>query len=51
MPLTALQPPANAIPPDLAAVLGDAPIHRPAARAARPAPPTAATLTEPRWRS
>lgn len=47
MPLTALQPLANAIPPDLAAVLGDAPIHPALLHAPRrPAPPTAATLTE-----
>jgi len=38
---------AQAIPPDLAAVLGDAPIHPELLRAPRrPVPPTAATLTE-----
>jgi hypothetical protein len=47
MPLTAAPPQTDQIPPDLAAVLGAAPIH-PALLAAprRPAPPTAATLTE-----
>jgi hypothetical protein len=47
MPLTALQPQAKEIPPDLAAVLGDAPIHPELLHAPRrPALPTAATLTE-----
>jgi hypothetical protein len=47
MPLTALQPQAKEIPPDLAAVLGDAPIHPELLHALRrPTPPTAATLTE-----
>jgi len=46
MPLTALQPQARTIPPDLAAVLGDAPIHPALLHAPRrPIPPTAATLT------
>jgi hypothetical protein len=47
MPLTALKPQAKEIPPDLAAVLGDAPIHPELLHAPRrPTPPTAATLTE-----
>ena len=47
MPLTALKPQVSEIPPDLAAVLGDAPIHPELLRAPRrPVQPTAATLTE-----
>jgi hypothetical protein len=47
MPLTALQPQAAQIPPDVAAVLSDAPIHPELLMRApsRPVPPTAATLT------
>jgi hypothetical protein len=45
MPLTALKPQVKEIPPDLAAVLGDAPIHPELLHATpRPTPPTAATL-------
>lgn len=47
MTLTALQPQAAQIPPDVAAVLSDAPIHPELLLRApsRPVPPTAATLT------
>jgi hypothetical protein len=45
---TAVRPQAKAIPPDLAAILGDAPIHPELQVRApsRPAPPTAAVLTQ-----
>ena len=48
MPLTAVQPQATQIPPDVAAVLTDAPIHPELVLRApsRPAQPTAATLTK-----
>lgn len=48
MPPTALMPQATPIPPDVAMVLGDAPIHPELLRRApkRPAAPTAAALTE-----
>ena len=48
MPLTALRSQATEIPPDIAAVLGGAPIHPELLLRApsRPAPPTAAKLTE-----
>jgi hypothetical protein len=46
MPLTAIKPQVKEIPPDLAAVLGDAPIHPELLHAPRrPVPPTAAMLT------
>lgn len=46
MPLMAVKPQVAQIPPDVAAVLGDARIHPELLRAPkRPAPPTAATLT------
>lgn len=46
MPLTAVKPQVAQIPPDVAAVLGDARIHPELLRApSHPAPPTAATLT------
>ncbi len=48
MPITALQRQATEIPPDVAAVLTDVPIHPELALRApsRPAQPTAATLTK-----
>ena len=46
MPSVALKPQVKTIPPDLAAVLADTPIHPALLRApVRPAAPTAATLT------
>lgn len=46
MPSVAVKPQVKTIPPDLAAVLADAPIHPELLRAPlRPAAPTAATLT------